>query len=140
MYDAYKRKDLEAILGLLETEIEIYQTTAVPWGGRYRGREGTQQFLGRLMAHVDSVVEIEELFDAGERVVEIGRSLGWVKGTNRKFDVRGPRLGAAGRKDCVAPVASRHSRDVGSARTIKLWTRKPCAQCGRVGSRRWRVS
>jgi uncharacterized protein len=80
MYDAYKRKDLEAILGLLETEIEIYQTTAVPWGGRYRGREGTQQFLGRLMAHVDSVVEIEELFDAGERVVEIGRSLGWVKG------------------------------------------------------------
>jgi uncharacterized protein len=88
MYDAYKRKDLEAILGLLETEIEIYQTTAVPWGGRYRGREGTQQFLGRLMAHVDSVVEIEELFDAGERVVEIGRSLGWVKGTNRKFDVR----------------------------------------------------
>ncbi|WP_179382496.1 nuclear transport factor 2 family protein [Streptomyces sp. SA15] len=88
IYDAFGRKDIDGLMGLLDPTVEIYQTDQLPWGGRYRGLEGAQEFLGKLVSHIDSAVEPEELVEAGERVVEIGRSRGLVKGTGREFDVR----------------------------------------------------
>ena len=87
-YDAYANKDLESFLGLLDDEFEFRQSELVPWGGRYRRREGMIEFLGKIAAHVDSVVEVEEMVEAGEHAVVIGRSRGTVKSSGRPFDVR----------------------------------------------------
>jgi hypothetical protein len=88
VYDAYAKKDPEAILAPLHDDFEFRQSELVPWGGSYRGREGFVEFLGKITAHVDSVVEIEEIVEAGDHVVVIGRSRGTVKATGRPFDVR----------------------------------------------------
>jgi hypothetical protein len=88
IYDAYAKKDLEAILAPLDDEFEFRQSQLVPWGGSYRGREGFMEFLGKITTHVDSAVEIEETIEAGDHVVVIGRSRGTVKATSRPFDVR----------------------------------------------------
>jgi uncharacterized protein len=87
-YDAYARKDVEAFLALLDDSFEFRQSELVPWGGSYRGREGMMQFFGKITAHIDSVVDVEELVDAGDHVVMIGRSRGTVAATDRSFDVR----------------------------------------------------
>jgi hypothetical protein len=42
----------------------------------YRGPDGMIEFLGRITAQVHSVVEVEEMVEAGEYVVVIGRSAG----------------------------------------------------------------
>lgn len=87
-YDAYANKDIESFLALLDDEFEFRQSELVPWGGSYRGREGMIEFLGTITAHVDSGVEVEEMVEAGEHVVAIGRSHGTVKSSGRPFDVR----------------------------------------------------
>ena len=46
------------------------------------------EFLGRITAHVDSVVDVEEIVEAGDHVVAIGRSRGTVNASGRPFDVR----------------------------------------------------
>jgi uncharacterized protein len=86
-YEAYRRKDLAAILALLDPEIELYQSELVPWGGTYRGHAGAQAFFGKLLAHVDSEVDPDQLLDAGDRVVAVGRSRGRVRATGAPFDV-----------------------------------------------------
>lgn len=88
VYDAYAKKDPEAILAPLDDEFEFRQSELVPWGGSYRGRDGFMEFLGKITTHVDSVVEVEEVVEAGDHVVVIGRSKGTVKRSSRPFDVR----------------------------------------------------
>jgi ketosteroid isomerase-like protein len=88
VYDAYAKKDPEAILAPLDDEFEFRQSELVPWGGSYRGRAGMMEFLGEITAHVDSVVDVEEVVEAGDHVVVLGRSRGTVKASGRPFDVR----------------------------------------------------
>ncbi len=87
-YDAYKRKDFPAIMALLDPEIEAYQTDAVPWGGSYKGLAEFGQFMGKLTSYVDTEVIPEEIVEAGDNVVMIGRSRGTVKANGRAFDIR----------------------------------------------------
>ena len=88
VYEAFKRQDLATLLAAFDSSAEIDQSELVPWGGRYRGLEGVRSFLGALMSHVESVVEVEEIFDAGDRIVQIGRSRGRVHATGSEFDTR----------------------------------------------------
>lgn len=88
VYDAYARRDVVAALSRFSPEVEFIQTDLLPWGGSYQGIEGAKSSLGKLMAHVDSRVEIEETFSAGDHVVVIGRTRGTVRATGAAFDVR----------------------------------------------------
>lgn len=36
-YAAFERGDLATVLAMLEPDVEVYQSSSVPWGGRYRG-------------------------------------------------------------------------------------------------------
>jgi uncharacterized protein len=86
-YEAYRHKDLPAILALFDPEIELYQSELVPWGGTYRGHAGAQAFFGKLLAHIDSDVDPDQLLHAGDHIVVIGRSRGRVRATGVPFDV-----------------------------------------------------
>ncbi len=89
LYDAYSSRDVEALLGTLhDDEFEIYQSESLPWGGTYKGRDGMMEFVKNITTHIDSVVVVEELFEAGDHVIMIGRSRGTIKATGEPFEVR----------------------------------------------------
>lgn len=87
VYDAFRRRDLPAVFALLADDVEIYQSSAIPWGGTYRGHEGAATFFTNLMTAITSTVTLERCVDAGDHVVAIGRSHGTVNGSGAPFDV-----------------------------------------------------
>jgi ketosteroid isomerase-like protein len=88
LYEAFARRDMQALLQWIDPQIEITQTTELPWGGTFQGQLGLMSFAGKLLQSVDSQVEPEELVEAGDRVVAIGRTRGHVRANNKEFDVR----------------------------------------------------
>jgi ketosteroid isomerase-like protein len=88
LYEALARRDLPAVMSLIDPEIMVSQTELLPWGGEYRGIEGVQQFFTRLFQSVESQLAVEEFVDAGDRVIVIGSTLGRVKATGVTFNVR----------------------------------------------------
>jgi ketosteroid isomerase-like protein len=81
-------RGLDPFLALMADEVIIEQRSAVPWGDTVRGIDEARAFLGRASEHISSSQEIEEIFDAGEDIVVIGRSRGMARKTGRPFDVR----------------------------------------------------
>ncbi len=69
-------------------DISVYQSEQLPWGGRYTGREGFQRFAQALGSALDSRVEIEQLYQAGDRVVQSGLARGVVRATGKPFEAR----------------------------------------------------
>jgi len=88
LYAAFARRDFEAIAAALDEEIDVRMEAPVPWGGRYTGLAGFQDFFGLLLAHLDTEVEIGELIDAGAHVVQLGYTHGRVLRTGAEFRVR----------------------------------------------------
>lgn len=87
VYRAYAGRDLAAIQALYHPDCEIYQSDLLPWGGEYRGHAGLQQFFIRLTSTIDTRIVDEQLFEAGDRVVSIGRTQGKALATGRQFEL-----------------------------------------------------
>ena len=87
VYQSYAKKRIGAVLLLMSPEVEVVQSTELPWGGHYKGHEGLQQFLGKLNEHVDARVQIDRVIDAGDRVVAIGQTIGTTRTTKVQFEV-----------------------------------------------------
>src|SRR5688572_3853794 len=74
--EAFKRGDIEAILGELDPEVEWHPGMAAFLGGEltvYRGHEGYRELLRDLdeaFAEVDA--EFSEIRDLGDRLLAIG--------------------------------------------------------------------
>ena len=88
VYDAYAARDVDALLASLDDDFEVYQSDQLPWGGRYKGRDGMMEFIKAITTYVDSIVVAEEMFQAGNHVIVIGRSRGTVKSSGRDYEVR----------------------------------------------------
>ncbi|HKO96028.1 MAG TPA: nuclear transport factor 2 family protein [Pyrinomonadaceae bacterium] len=88
IYEAYARRDLDAALSRFSPEIEFVQTDLLPWGGSFKGISGAQESLSKLLAHIDSRVEVDEMISAGDQVVVIGRTRGTVRANDAPFDLR----------------------------------------------------
>jgi ketosteroid isomerase-like protein len=86
-YRAMAEGDVETVLALIDPSITIEQTDQLPWGGRYEGIEGFAEFFGKLRGTITSKVEVEQIFEAGNHVVEVGRTRGTVNATGVEFDV-----------------------------------------------------
>ena len=87
VYDAISRGDTAAIVARLSPDIAITQTSELPWGGEFEGLAGFAQFSRTLREHIASRVEVERIFEAGEDVVVIGRTIGATKVKQTPFDV-----------------------------------------------------
>ena len=87
MYEAFARRDVAKVFSHFAPDLEIRQTSALPWGGVYHGHAGAQVFFERLTQQITSTVTIERIIDAVEHVVVIGRTAGRVNATGTTYDV-----------------------------------------------------
>lgn len=89
-YEAFERGDLDAVLADLDPEIEWHQAQGLPHGGLYRGRsEVRRNIFEPLDAEwwSEFTAVPDELLDAGDQVVALGRYRGTAKGTGKRLDV-----------------------------------------------------
>jgi ketosteroid isomerase-like protein len=86
VYDAFARRDAQALPALIDQSIEVYQSEQLPWGGRYRGVAQALSFFGKVTSFIQSKVTVEKVLDAGEHIAIVGRTVGTVKTTGATFD------------------------------------------------------
>lgn len=89
-YEAFSRGDMDAVVADMDAEIEWQQAQGLPHGGTYRGldevRRNVFDPLDRDWWSEFSAAP-EELLDAGDEVVVLGRYRGVAKKTGRRLDV-----------------------------------------------------
>jgi ketosteroid isomerase-like protein len=85
-YAAFAKQDLGALLDLVDPDVVVTQDDALPWGGRHVGRDGVVNFAATLVGTIDSTVTPVALFQAGEHVVQYGRTHGTVRASGEPFD------------------------------------------------------
>jgi uncharacterized protein len=88
LYAAFERRDVGAVLRAFHSDIEVFQTEVLPWGGTYRGTMGAASFFQKLAASVDVTVTAEDFFEAGNTVVATARTRGRVRSNDVRFDLR----------------------------------------------------
>ena len=86
-YELLAARDLDGYLALLHPDVVITQDPALPWGGEHVGADGAATFAITLVSHIDSRVTILELFEAGNHVVQYGRTAGTVNANGARFDL-----------------------------------------------------
>ena len=81
VFDAWRAGHVEAALAAYHPEV-VYDATVLPEGNMYRGREGLVEAI-RVWAGTwtDWRWEVEELIDAGDRVLAVTRQSGRGKGS-----------------------------------------------------------
>jgi ketosteroid isomerase-like protein len=88
-YEAVARKDLAAASLYVHPEIEFHTYAESPAAGVYRGRDAVRRYNEDLFEQFESVrFEIEEIVDAGERVVVVSTQHAVPKGGRQEIDVR----------------------------------------------------
>jgi len=88
LYEAFERGDLNTVRAAIHPDFVMHQTELLPWGGTHRGPDGYFAFLGTLFSHIETTVQIDEMYDSGDHVVQIGYTDGRVIATGRRFRLR----------------------------------------------------
>lgn len=88
MYDAFARRDLDAIREAIASDFEMEQSDVLPWGGKRSGPDGFFGFLGTLLSYVEPIVETGDLMDAGDHIVQVGHTSGTVISNGARFRLR----------------------------------------------------
>lgn len=87
IYDAMAVRDVERLFELLDADVVVTQDDALPWGGRHVGHTGFAEFGLLLTSIIDSAVAIDAIFEAGNEVVQMGRTRGTVRANGATFDI-----------------------------------------------------
>ena len=89
-YEAFSRGDMDAVVADMHDEIEWQQAQGLPHGGTYRGLDEVRRNVFDPLDRdwwSEFSAEPDELLDAGDEVVALGRYRGVAKGTGRRLDV-----------------------------------------------------
>jgi ketosteroid isomerase-like protein len=86
-YAALGAKDLDAVVALCDPGVVVTQDDALPWGGEHVGAEGLANFAIALVGAIDSHVTPLAIFQAGDRVIQYGRTAGTVHANGTHFDI-----------------------------------------------------
>lgn len=87
-YLALERRDLPAFLAAFAHDVEYRIPDVLPWGGTRHGHDGIESFVEVMDEHVDVSVQPDEVIDAGDRIVVLGRFLGRALATGRTLEAR----------------------------------------------------
>jgi ketosteroid isomerase-like protein len=88
-YEAANRGDLDSANLHVHPEIEFHTYAQSPEAGVYRGKEAVQRYNQGLFEQFESIrFEIEELVDAGDRVVVVSTQHAQPKGGQEEMNVR----------------------------------------------------
>jgi ketosteroid isomerase-like protein len=88
LYEVFGRGDIPAVLDCFDPTIEWIAADNSPLADRspYHGvHEVREQVFRRVVADFDVTIEVDELFDAGEKVVMLGFYHGVRKATGKRF-------------------------------------------------------
>jgi ketosteroid isomerase-like protein len=84
LYEAFQRGDIARILSMVAPQATWRQSSAVPWGGDYRGPEGAAEFFKKLDAAMETVgFEVRENVEHGDEVFSFGIYKGRSRATGR---------------------------------------------------------
>jgi ketosteroid isomerase-like protein len=89
IYGAFGSGDIPGLLGALAEDVDwqFYGPTAIPFAGRYRGREEMMRFFGTIAETAEiKTFEPREFIAQGEQVVVLGYEKVGVKGNGRVFE------------------------------------------------------
>jgi uncharacterized protein len=87
-YDAVAAGDVEAVLDLLDREIEWRAPESLPWGGTFHGHDGVREFFAMVIDQpAEFGREVQEYLEVGDRVVVLLRTFGRRKEDGGEFDV-----------------------------------------------------
>jgi ketosteroid isomerase-like protein len=87
-YEAAARKDVDAILDLLDPEVVLRAPESLPWGGTFHGHDGVQEFFGKLAEEpVENRREVQEYLDTSDRIIVQLRLFGRAKGGDTETEV-----------------------------------------------------
>jgi uncharacterized protein len=88
VYEAANRRDLETASSYLHPEIEFHAYEQAPEAGVYRGKDAVREYNEGLFEQFERIrFEIEELVDAGDRVVVVTTQHAMPKGGRHEIDV-----------------------------------------------------
>lgn len=87
MYEAFAKAGLDTMLAAAAPDIVLEQDPALPWGGRYEGPTGIAEFFMKLVGTSETGITTEALFEAGDKVIQYGRSSGTVRANGATFDI-----------------------------------------------------
>jgi ketosteroid isomerase-like protein len=74
LFPAFNRRDITALLGCLDPDVEWVPIMAVLEGRVYRGHEGVKRWIEHLDEYWELFeVDAEEFRDLGDRVLALGR-------------------------------------------------------------------
>jgi ketosteroid isomerase-like protein len=89
---AWKRRDIDATLEVLDPEVEVHAVAPAMLGGEstiYRGHEGVRELFRDIHeAFAELRIEISEIWDPGARIVAIGHLRG--RGKESGAEVESP--------------------------------------------------
>lgn len=80
--------DLDRVRPVIAPEFMMRQSARLPWGGTYYGPDGFFEFHLRRLGYLDTRSTIEQLFDAGDRIVRIGTVHGVIRATTTPLRCR----------------------------------------------------
>ena len=77
-YEAYNRRDPDAVMACFDPDIDWHVPDSLAWGDHVRGLEAIGRFFEGLKRYMGDRhrVEVDELIDAGDRVVALVRHTG----------------------------------------------------------------
>jgi ketosteroid isomerase-like protein len=87
LYRAFAEGDLATMVAAGSADIVLEQDPSLPWGGRYEGPEGIAAFFRNLIETADTGITTDALFEAGDTVIQYGRSSGTVRANGETYDV-----------------------------------------------------
>jgi ketosteroid isomerase-like protein len=88
-YEAANRGDFEGAHSYVHSEIEFHTYAQSPEAGVYRGKEAVRRYNEGLFEQFESIrFEVEELVDAGDRVVVVTTQHAVPKGGQQEMNVQ----------------------------------------------------
>jgi ketosteroid isomerase-like protein len=88
-YEAFNRRDVDALLATLHPEMEWHPLLGELGGGVYRGHEGVRRLVSEVYETWESFrIEVEDVIDAGELIFALSRSRGRGRASGVEADVR----------------------------------------------------
>ena len=87
LYEAMAARDAAVIADCFADDVSIYQTPELPWGGDRHGHDGVLNFFLTILEHIQSRVEHDVIYAAGDHVVQRGRTKGTTTRGVVTFDV-----------------------------------------------------
>jgi ketosteroid isomerase-like protein len=87
IYDAFAKGDIPTVLGFLSTDIDWTEAEGFPYAGTYHGPKAVLEgVFMRLGSEWEGYAAVpDELIDAGDTIVALGKYSGMYKRTGKSF-------------------------------------------------------